>query len=284
MKKSSFVLILGETNAGKSTLLNKIIGDKVAIVSHKVQTTRHKILGIYTQNHNQLVFIDTPGIFNPQRDFDKNMVDISYSAIEEADSIIFLLDANKGLTKLSSSIIEKLPENKKNIFVINKVDLIAKDKLLDLVNQIKDYNKFSDFFYISAKTGLGVDNLVSYLIKNSKEDVWYFDEDQTSDQSLSKIATEITREHIYEFLHQELPYNMAVEHLSWEEDDVKITIHQNVYAINDNHKSMLIGKNASKIKQIRISSQKQMEKLFGKRVSLFLMVKVSDKWLYNKTD
>lgn len=282
MKKSSFVLILGETNAGKSTLINKIIGDKIAIVSHKVQTTRHKILGIHTHEQNQLVFIDTPGIFNPKRDFDKNMVDISFSAIEEADNIIFLLDVNKGITKLTAQIIEKLPKNKKNIFVINKVDLISKDKLLDLVNQIKDYDKFDDFFYISAKTGSGVDDLLTYLLKNTKEDVWYFDEEQTSDQSLAKLATEITREHIYEYLHQELPYNIAVEHLDWQEDDVKITIHQNIYTINDNHKSMLIGKNATKIRQIRMSSQSQMQKLFHKRVSLFLMVKVSDKWLYNK--
>ncbi len=279
MKKSSFVLLLGETNAGKSTLLNKIIGEKISIVSHKVQTTRYKILGIYTKNESQLVFIDTPGIFNPQRNFDSNMVNISYSQIEEADNIIFLLDANKGLTKLSEQIIEKLPKNKKNLFVINKIDLISKDKLLEIINVIKSYDKFDDFFYISAKNGNGVEPLVKYLLHNAKEDNWYYDEDQTSDQPLFKIAEEISRENIYEYVHQELPYNIALEHISWEEDANHIKINQNIYVINDNHKGMLLGKGGIKIKQIRVASQKAMEKVFHKKVSLFLFVKVNSKWL-----
>ena len=280
--KSGFVLLLGETNAGKSTLLNSILGEKVSIVSHKVQTTRLRILGIYTNNEAQIVFIDTPGIFNPKRSFDKEMVNLSYSQIVNADIILFLVDANKGLTEQTKNIIAKIPKNKTNIFVFNKVDLIPKEKLLALVKGIEDLDKFAKVFMISALKKQGLKELLLYLQNNIPTDTWYFDSEQTTNLPEYQQATEITQEQIYAQLHQELPYNICVEHVSWQELDEKIIIYQDIYVSKDSYKGMILGKQGTKIKQIRIKSTKAMVKQFHKNVELHLHIKVNDKWLYIK--
>lgn len=280
--KSGFVLLLGETNAGKSTLLNSILGEKVSIVSHKVQTTRLRILGIYTNKEAQIVFIDTPGIFNPKRSFDKEMVNLSYSQIKEADIILFLVDANKGLTEQTKNIIAKIPKNKTNIVVFNKVDLIPKEKLLELVKGIEDLDKFAKVFMISALKKQGLKELLLYLQNNIPADNWYFDSEQTTNLPEYQQATEITQEQIYLQLHQELPYNICVEHVSWQETDEKIIIYQDIYVSKDSYKGMILGKQGTKIKQIRIKANKAMVKQFHKAVELHLHIKVNDKWLYIK--
>lgn len=281
-QKSGFVLLLGETNAGKSTLLNSILKEKVSIVSHKVQTTRLRILGIYTNANNQIVFIDTPGIFNPKRSFDKEMVNLSYSQITEADMVLFLVDANKGLTAQTKNIIAKLPNKKTNIFVFNKVDLIPKEKLLELVKGIEDLHKFAKVFMISALKKQGLKELLLYLENNIPIDNWYFGSDQITNLPEYQQATEITQEQIYAQLHQELPYNICVEHVSWQETDEKIIIYQDIYVTKTSYKGMILGKQGAKIKQIRIKAAKAMFKQFHKTVELHLHIKVNDKWLYVK--
>jgi GTP-binding protein Era len=276
-KKSVFVLLIGETNAGKSTLVNSIVKAKVSIVSHKVQTTRFKVLGIHTDGNAQIIFIDTPGIFNPQRDFDKEMVNTSYSQIEEADIVAVLLDSNKGLTQQTKNIIQRIPENKKAIFIFNKVDLIKKEKLLELISKIEDSHKFDRFFMISALKNKGINDMLLYFENNTAHDNWFFDEDQTSDLQLNQLATEITREKIYKHLHQELPYQIAVVHDKWEETEDTISIHQTIFIVKSNYKGMILGKGGEKIKQIKVDSSNDLEKEFGKKVKLYLYVKVDEK-------
>ena len=253
-KKSVFVAVIGETNAGKSTLINQLIGQKVSIVSHKVQTTRFKILGVLTEADNQIVFIDTPGIFNPKRNFDKAMIKLSYLQIDEADIILFLLDCNKGITHETENILNKLKSandvGKKIILVLNKIDIIKKEELLKLATYFNDYLIFQEIFMISALKGDGLQTIIKYLNGNMYHDLWYFDEDQVSDQQLSQIACEITREKVYKFLNQELPYQIIVEHIQWKEDNHKIEIHQNINVAKENYKGMVLGKGGSKIKDI----------------------------------
>lgn len=276
-KRSVFVLLIGETNAGKSTLVNSIIESKVSIVSHKVQTTRFKVLGIYTEGDSQIIFIDTPGIFIPQRDFDKEMVNLSYSQIEEADIIAVIIDANKGLTEHTKSIISKIPNNKKAIFIFNKVDLIKKEKLLELISQIENSNKFDRFFMISALKKKGLKDILLYLNNNTVHNNWFYDEEQISDLQVNQLASEITREKIYKHLHQELPYQIVVVHDKWEEDDEFISIHQTIFVSKNNYKGMILGKGGEKIKQIKKDSSQDLEKEFGKQVKLYLYVKVDEK-------
>ncbi len=274
--KNSFVLIIGETNAGKSTLINQIIGAKVSIVSHKVQTTRVKVLAIDTFENTQIVFIDTPGIFNASRKFDEAMIKLSFSQIKEADQIILLIDANKGITKHTKDIIKKLPDTN-NILVLNKIDLVNKQSLLELLNNFEDKEKFSKFFMISAIKNNGIVDLLSYLRENAKEGTWFFEEDQISDTPLQLLAAEVTREKIYKFLNQELPYNIIVKPLSWKEDDKKIIIHQDIYVTKESHKRILLGKAGEKIKQIRLAATSELEQELEKKINLFLYVKIDDK-------
>ncbi|MDR0484173.1 MAG: GTPase Era [Alphaproteobacteria bacterium] len=276
-KKSVFVLLIGETNAGKSTLVNAIVDSKVSIVSHKVQTTRFKVLGIHTEGESQIIFIDTPGIFNPKRDFDREMLNISFSQMEEADIIAVIVDSQKGISNHTQEIIKKIPANKKAIFIFNKVDLIKKEKLLDLLKQVEDSHNFERFFMVSALKKNGLKDIVNYLANNTVHDNWFYDEDQISDLPLNQLATEITREKIYKHLHQELPYHIAVVHDKWEETDSLITIYQTVFVAKANYKGMVLGRSGEKIKQIRLETMNELQKEFGKKVNLYLYVKVDEK-------
>ncbi len=281
-KKSVFVLLIGETNAGKSTLVNSIVDSKVSIVSHKVQTTRFKILGIHSKGDLQVIFIDTPGIFNSKRDFDKEMINLSYSQIKEADIVAVIADSNKRITEHTRNIIKKIPENKKVIFIFNKVDLIRKEKLLELVSQLDDSNKFDRFFMISALKKKGINDLLLYLENNTFHNNWFYDENQISDLQLNQLATEITREKIYKHLHQELPYQITVVHDKWEETDQSISIYQTIFIAKNNYKGIILGKSGEKIKQIKVDSSKDLEKEFGKKIKLYLYVKVDEK-IFQKT-
>ncbi|MCL2567224.1 MAG: GTPase Era [Alphaproteobacteria bacterium] len=276
-KKSVFVLLIGETNAGKSTLVNAVLDSHISIVSHKVQTTRFKILGIHTVEDSQIIFIDTPGIFTPKRDFDREMLNISFSQIEEADIIAVMVDSQKGITKYTEDIIKKIPPHKKTIFIFNKVDLIKKEKLLEMLGNIEDSQKFDRFFMVSALKKKGLQDIIIYLANNAVHDNWFYEEDQISDLPLYQLAAEITREKIYKHLHQELPYQITVAADKWEEGDNLITVHQTVFVAKANYKGMILGKGGEKIKQIRIEAMADMQKEFGKRVNLFLYVKVDEK-------
>jgi GTP-binding protein Era len=284
-KKSGFVLLLGETNAGKSTLLNTILGQKVAITSHKVQTTRFKILGVLNKNNNQIIFIDTPGIFKPQRKFDETMVNTSYSAISDADVVIVLLDANKGLTEKTHEIIKQLPTDKKSILVLNKADLMNQQQILNILNAVKDFNVFDKFFIISAinenldSKKSGVADLILYLEQHLPNNHWFFNHDELSDQNMNIIASEITREQIYKYLHQEIPYNITVEAVKWDETPKSVQIAQNILVSKENYKGMVVGKGGSTIAQIRQGAEFELQKQLNKKVILNLSVKVSNKWL-----
>jgi len=218
-------------------------------------------------------------LFSANREFDKQMVKASYSSIAEADIVMVIIDANKGITNTTKQIIAQIPSNKKQVLSINKMDLLSKEKMFNLLQQANTLSNFNHFFVVSATKNKGIDSLLKYLFSNVPQADWLFLEDDLSNQSLQQMATEITREKIYEYVHQELPYNIAVEHDKWEETPVNITIYQTINVAKASYKPILLGEKASKIKSIRMASQQDISKLVNKKVSLFLHVKVNNKWL-----
>ena len=282
--KSSFIAIIGETNAGKSTLLNEIIGAKVSIISHKVQTTRRKILGIFTQDETQLVFVDTPGLFSPKKRLEKAMVKAAWDATKDCDQIVLLVDAAKKDLSHSQNAAEKISSlEKKKILVLNKIDLLPKPKLLEIIQKFENYN-FDHIFMISALKDDGVDELLKKLFHDAPPSPWFYLEDQVSDLSLSTHAEEITREKVYQFLNQELPYSIFVSNEKFENfdnGDIKIT--QTIIVERANQKLIVLGEKGSKIKMIGQSARKEMERFFNKKVHLFLHVTVDEKWQEKKS-
>lgn len=280
--KCGFVALFGETNAGKSTLLNQILGTKISIISHKVQTTRTRIVGVKTIDNTQLVFADIPGIFNVKKRLDKSMVSLAYSETSGADEILFLLDSVKGLTEITKKMIEYLKKiEKQAVLVLNKVDKIKKEKLLPLTKELNDTGVFKETFMISALKGSGVVELVRYLSDIAPMSPWHYPKDQVTDINDKLYYAEITREKIYQFLHKELPYSITVETESVEINEEKnsITINQIVYVLKDSHRKIFLGKGGSSIKTIGERSRKDLENLLGKKVNLFLFVKVKENWM-----
>ncbi len=279
--KCGFVALIGATNSGKSTLLNTILATKVSITSHKVQTTRNQIRGIKTVGETQMVFVDTPGIFNPRGKFDKAMVSSAWSAMNDSDCVIFLLDASKGITPTFDNIIKHLRTiNTPIALCLNKVDLIKKEVLLKLTSDImkKAPDLFEEIFMISAIKNDGIDRLMDWTIKKMPFSPFYFDENTTSDLPLEIQLAEITREKVYELLHQELPYSIAIKTDSIEEENSSFTIKQTIYTSAENHKSIILGEKGSKIKSIGIKAREEMTNVMGKKVNLFLFVKVKENW------
>ena len=279
--KCGFVALIGATNSGKSTLMNTILLTKVSITSHKVQTTRNQIKGIKDDGDTQMIFIDTPGIFNPKGKFDKAMVSSAWSAMNDSDAVIFLLDSTKGITKTFDSIVAKLKTiNAPVALALNKVDLIDKKDLLKLTSQIMKSapDLFEEIFMISALENDGVDDLIKWVKGKMPESPWFFDKDMTTDLPLSLHLAEITREKIYEYLHQELPYSIAVKTDSIEEGNNAFTIKQTIYTSEENHKSIILGEKGSKIKLIGIKAREEMAVILNKKVNLFLYVKVKENW------
>ncbi len=279
--KCGFVALIGATNSGKSTLMNTILLTKVSITSHKVQTTRNQIKGIKDDGDTQMIFIDTPGIFNPKGKFDKAMVSSAWSAMNDSDAVIFLLDSTKGITKTFDSIVAKLKTiNAPVALALNKVDLIDKKDLLKLTSQIMKSapNLFEEIFMISALENDGVDDLIKWVKGKMPESPWFFDKDMTTDLPLSLHLAEITREKIYEYLHQELPYSIAVKTDSIEEENNAFTIKQTIYTSEENHKSIILGEKGSKIKLIGTKAREEMAVILNKKVNLFLYVKVKENW------
>lgn len=285
MKKCGYIAIIGLPNAGKSTLLNALLGTKVSIVCHKVQTTRSRITGILTAEENQAIFIDTPGLFEAKRLLEKAMVRTAWSAIHEAGAIVLVVDASRRKAlELHLSTLEKLSSlNKKLIIVFNKVDLIKKIHLLPLAEAFSKIENFDRLFMISASQGSGLEDLKTYLLKSLPEGEWLYPEDQLADISSRLLAAELTREQVFHLLHDELPYNITVITEKWIEEPGRLHIMQVIYVAKDQHKAMVLGAGGSKIKAIGTKARIGIEETFGKKVHLDLHVLVQSNWIEEKS-
>lgn len=279
-RHSGFVALIGAPNVGKSTLVNRLVGTKVSIVTRKVQTTRALIRGIITHNNTQIVLVDTPGIFTPKRRLDRAMIATAWSGAKDADMVLVLVDAAKGLDEETEEVFASLSKVKQEkILVINKVDSVPRPSLLELAKKLNEGQQFSETFMISALKGTGCDDLLDYLAKKLPEGPWYYPEDQISDMPMRQLAAEITREKLYMRLHNELPYASTVETESWEErPDGSVKINQIIYVEREGQKKIVLGKKGETIKAIGQAARKELMEILEQKVHLFLFVKVRDHW------
>ena len=281
--RAGFVALIGEPNAGKSTLLNRMVGAKVSIVTHKVQTTRARIRGVAMEGETQIVFVDTPGLFAPKRRLDRAMVAAAWSGAADADVVVLLVEANRGITEGVERILEGLNdigEHRKVVLAVNKIDRVEAPKLLGLTKALNERYPFKETFLISAEKGHGVDTLRKWLAEEVPEGPWLYPEDQIADLPLRMIAAEMTREKLTLRLHQELPYQLTVETEKWEErKDGSARIDQIIYVVRDGHKGILLGHKGETIKAVSKASREELEEFLGRRVHLFLQVKVRSGWL-----
>ncbi|MFP6716997.1 MAG: GTPase Era [Alphaproteobacteria bacterium] len=275
-----FVALLGAPNVGKSTLLNRVVGAKISIVTPKVQTTRTRIVGIAMRGKVQIIFLDTPGIFKPRQRLQRAMVEAAWSSARQADSVVLLIDANAGLTEDSYRLITKLKDqNRPTIVALNKIDLIKPPRLLKLTSSLNTEGFFTDTFMISALTGDGVEDLVAKLAESAPTGPWLYPKDQLSDVPLRMLAAEITREKLFLQLQNELPYSTAIETEEWNErKDGSVRIDQTIYVQRNSQKMIVVGKNGTRIKSIGSVARCELEKLLERRVHLFLHVKVRRDW------
>lgn len=280
MSKCGLVAVLGAPNAGKSTLVNALVGQKVAITSPKAQTTRTRLMGIAIHGDVQILLLDTPGIFIPGRRLDRAMVKAAWEGAEDADRLVVMIDASTGMNKKARMLVEgveRRPEPK--ILVINKTDLVKKSALLELAQSLSDRLVPEAVFFVSATSGEGVSDLKEHLASVMPESPWHFPEDQLSDATDRMIAAELTREQLYRQLHQELPYASAVVTEQWEErPDGSAAIHQQIRIARDSQKGIVLGKGGSKLKAIGEAARKEIAEHLGRKVHLFLHVKVDPKW------
>ena len=281
--KCGYVALIGEPNAGKSTLMNYMVGAKVSIVTHKVQTTRTRIRGIAIEDNAQLIFVDTPGLFQTRRNLDKAMVAAAWSGAADGDVVVLLIEAHRGVTKGVEMILEglskRLRPKQKIILLINKIDMVKSEKLLALTQQINEMFEFEETFMVSAEKGFGVKELRSYLAANMPKGPWLYPEDQIADVPMRMIAAETTREKLMLRLHQELPYFLTVETTGWEQKkDGSVRIDQVVYVIRERHKGITLGPKGQTIKAVSIASRTELKNLVGAEVHLFIQVKVRPKW------
>jgi len=279
--RCGFVALVGAPNAGKSTLLNWMVGGKISIVTPKVQTTRSRITGICMADENtQIIFLDTPGIFEPKRRLEKAMVTAAWSGAQDADFVVLLVDAKRGFDGDSRRIIEGLVSRKRRaVLALNKIDGISREALLPLAAKLNETGVFSDSFMISALKGDGVDDLRDFLAARMPPGPWLYPEDQLSDIPLRLLAAETTREKLFLRLHQELPYALGVETESWEElKDGSLRIDQVIYVLRDSHKPIVLGKGGKQIKAVGQAARLDLEAFLGQRVHLFIHVKVAPKW------
>ena len=280
----AFVAVLGAPNAGKSTLVNRLVGAKISIVSPKVQTTRSRIRGIFVEDNTQLILVDTPGIFKPGRRLDRAMVASAWTEAEDCDLRMLLVDAVKGIDKNTQSIIANLKNNKQRcILVINKIDLITKDKLLPLIASLNKADIFTETFLISAETGENVEELKKHLISKAPKGMWMYPDDQLTDLPNRLFAAEITREKLFMALQQELPYSVAVQTTAFKEQKNGIRIEQTIYVEREGQKSIVLGKNGQMIKKVGERARYELSKLFETPVHLFLFVKVKENWVEDQS-
>ena len=285
--RAGFVALIGEPNAGKSTLLNRMVGAKVSIVTHKVQTTRARIRGIAMERAAQIVFVDTPGLFRPRRRLDRAMVAAAWGGAADADIVVLLVEAHRGLTPGVEAILaalkERVGEGQRVALAINKIDRVKAEALLALSQRLNEAYPFEKTFMISAERGHGVEDLKAWLGAELPEGPWFYPEDQIADLPLRMIAAEITREKLTLRLHEELPYQLTVETERWEDrPDGSVRIDQLVYVARDGHKGILLGHKGETIKAVGQAARAELIEFLGRPVHLFLQVKVRPNWLEEK--
>ena len=278
------VAVVGAPNAGKSTLVNALVGQKVAIVTPKAQTTRARLMGIALLGESQILLIDTPGIFQPKRRLDRAMVAAAWGSAQDADLIALVVDAAQGLTRGVGEMADRLRERPEpKILVLNKVDVAKKEPLLALARELTGKADFAEVFFVSALTGDGVPELKAALAATMPEGPWMYDADQVSDASERLLAAEVTREQLYRQLHEELPYDSAVRPEKYvERKDGSVEIHQQIVVARDTQRAIVLGKGGSKIKAIGEAARNELAEMLGRKVHLFLHVKVSEGWSEDK--
>ncbi len=282
-QSAGFVALIGEPNAGKSTLLNRMVGAKVSIVTHKVQTTRARIRGVAMEGEAQIVFVDTPGLFRPRRRLDRAMVAAAWGGAADADVVVLMIEAHRGITKGVEAILEELAEvagDRPVALAINKIDRVESPVLLGLTADMNERFAFAETFMISAEKGHGVDDLRTWLAAKMPDGPWLYPEDQIADLPMRMIAAEMTREKLTLRLHQELPYQLTVETESWEErEDGSARVDQIIYVGRDGHKGIVLGKKGETIKAVSQAARAELETFLERRIHLFLQVKVRPNWL-----
>ncbi len=279
--RCGYVALIGAPNAGKSTLVNQIVGSKVSIVTHKVQTTRSLIRGIALKGENQVIFVDTPGIFAPKRRLETAMVNAAWGGARDADVIGMIVDARKGLNEQIETILDRLADIKlPKVLILNKIDLVKRDTLLALAQEINERQTFDETFMVSALNGDHTNDLLDYFSAHMPEGPWLYPEDMISDLPMRQLASEITREKVFLRLHQELPYASTVETERWEQKkDGSVRIEQVIYVERDNQKMIVLGKGGATIKAISMAARKELSELLEANVHLFLFVKVRERWV-----
>ena len=276
---SGFVAIVGPTNAGKSTLLNQIMGRKVSIVSHKVQTTRTNLRAVKMVGTRQLIFVDTPGVFVPKRRLDRAMVGAAMTAISDADAVLLIMDAQKGITQTIRDLVEKIHDHKNLFVALNKVDAIKKQDLLPIVAELSQMADWREIFMISALKNDGVDGMLDALAAVMPASPYMFDASDAVDVPDNLYLSELTREKIYKYIHQELPYhiNVVTERVDVDADGV-LDIYQKIAVQNDAHKKIVIGRGGEQLKQIGIAARHDIQNQWGVNARLHLFVRVEPDW------
>ena len=279
-RRCGFVAVIGAPNAGKSTLTNRLVGAKVSIVTAKAQTTRYRVSGVAVEGASQLVYVDTPGIFAPRRRLDRAMVAAAWSGAADADIRLLLIDARRGLDDAAGRILAALAgAGPGSVLALNKIDLVRRDAMLALSRAANAACPFEATFMISAETGDGVADLARHLAAAMPPGPWHYPEDQLSDMNDRLFAAEITREKLFERLHRELPYALTVETDDWRDfDDGSVRIEQTVFVERDSQKGIVLGHRGSRVKAVREQAAAELETVHGRRVHLFIFVKVRRKW------
>jgi GTP-binding protein Era len=279
-QRCGFVALIGAPNSGKSTLINALVGAKIAIVTHKAQTTRGPVLGIALEGASQIILVDTPGIFQPKRRLDRAMSGAAWTRAADADLVALVMDAERGLDSALDPVFGNLSEIKRPIVaVLNKIDLVARPELLRLTAELSQRNAFARTFMISALTGDGVPDLRTHLAGAVSEGPWLYPEDQLTDAPLRQAAAEITREKLFLRLHDELPYSLTVETADWKElADGSARIEQTIYVMRESQKKIVLGAKGATIKEISMAARKEIGEMIGAPVHLFLFVKVRERW------
>ncbi len=278
--RCGFVALIGAPNAGKSTLTNHLVGTKVSIVTRKVQTTRARIRGIAIFDQAQIIFVDTPGIFAPKKRLDRAMVQAAWGGAADADVVVLLVDAQKGISKDVQAILEKLKDAPYHlVLAVNKIDLVKRADLLKLTQNLTQDVPFKEVFYISAENGDGTKELVTHLQEHLPLGPWLYPQDQLTDAPMRHTAAEVTREKLYLRLHDELPYAATVETTDWKQKkDGSIRVEQVIYVERSSQKKIVLGKNGSAVKAISMASRQELADIMGVDVHLFLFVKVRENW------
>jgi GTPase len=282
--RCGYVALIGAPNAGKSTLLNRLVGQKLAIVTPKAQTTRNRLLGIAVEDAAQIIFVDTPGIFAPRRRLDRAMVAAAWMGAEDADQTVLLVDAARGIDHDTRCILDRLAERGRNsILALNKIDLVPRESLLGLADVLSREGRFEPIFMISGLKGDGVADVKRHLAANLPSGPWLFPEDQLSDASERLIAAEVTREQVFLQLHDELPYASTVETEQWEDkSDGSVRIEQVIYVQRPGQRAIVLGEGGRRIKAIGANARAELERILQRRVHLFLFVEVRQNWIEDR--